>query len=105
MQVTIQSVPDLGLVVRSVRRTSKIRLDDLAATAGVSKQFASDVEHGKPTVQLGLVLKLLSELGVPLKLDIPEEADKEMTSQRSKGVRPHAKRKNAAISQPKKQKV
>jgi transcriptional regulator with XRE-family HTH domain len=103
MQVTIQSVPDLGLVVRSVRRTSKIRLDDLAATAGVSKQFASDVEHGKPTVQLGLVLKLLSELGVPLTLDIPEDVEKEMANQRSKGVRPHAKRKNATISQLKKQ--
>ncbi len=105
MQVTIQSVPDLGLVVRAVRRTSKIRLDDLAATAGVSKQFASDVEHGKVTVQLGLVLKLLSELGVPLKLDIPEDADKEMANQRSKGVRPHARRKSATISQQKKQKA
>ena len=102
MQITIQSVPDLGLLVRSVRRTSKIRLDDLAATAGVSKQFASDVEHGKPTVQLGLVLKLLSELGVLLTLDIPEDAQKEMANQRSKGVRPHAKRKYATISQLKK---
>jgi transcriptional regulator with XRE-family HTH domain len=90
MQITIQSVPDLGLVVRSVRRTSKIRLDDLAATAGVSKQFASDVEHGKPTVQLGLVLKLLSELGVHLTLDIPKDVEKELANQRSKGVRPHA---------------
>lgn len=105
MQITIQSVPDLGLVVRSVRRTSKIRLDDLAATAGVSKQFASDVEHGKPTVQLGLVLKLLAELGVPLTLDIPEEADREMAHQRSKGVRPLAKRKGTTISQQKKQKA
>jgi len=33
----------------------------------VSKQFASDVEHGNPTVQLGLVLKMLAELGVPLR--------------------------------------
>jgi transcriptional regulator with XRE-family HTH domain len=105
MQVTIQSVPDLGLVVRSVRRASKIRLDDLAATAGVSKQFASDVEHGKPTVQLGLVLKLLSELGVPLKLGVPEDAETEMANQRMKGVRPHAKRRNAAISRQKKQKA
>ena len=105
MQVTIQSVPDLGLVVRSVRRTSRIRLDDLAATAGVSKQFASDVEHGKPTIRLGLVLKLLSELGVPLTLDIPENVEKEMANQRSKGVRPHAKRKNTTTSRQKQQKA
>jgi transcriptional regulator with XRE-family HTH domain len=104
MQITIQSVPDLGLVVRSVRRTSKIRLDDLAATAGVSKQFASDVEHGKPTVQLGLVFKLLSELGVPLTLDIPENVAKELAHQRSKGVRPQTKRKNTTTRPKKKQK-
>jgi len=105
MQVTIQSVPDLGLVVRSVRRASKVRLDDLAATAGVSKQFASDVERGKPTVQLGLVLKLLSELGLPLKLDVPQDAETEMANQRVKGVRPYAQRRNATSSQQKKQKA
>lgn len=54
------------------------RLDDLVGTARVSKQFASDVEHGKPTVQLGLVFKLLSELGVPVMLDIPKKAEQEL---------------------------
>ena len=86
MQIIIRSVGDLGLVVRSVRRSSKVRLDDLAATAGVSKQFVSDVEHGKPTVQLGLVLKMLAELGVPLKLDIPRDAERELDALRVKAV-------------------
>jgi len=99
MQITIHSVADLALVVRSVRRTSKVRLDDLAAISGVSKQFASDVEHGKPTVRLGLVLKMLSELGVPLKLDIPRAAERELAAQRIKGVRPHRKRTSAVTSQ------
>jgi len=84
MQVTINSVADLGLTLRSVRRASKVRLDDLAATACVSKQFVSDVEHGKPTVQFGLILKLLSELGIPMKLDIPAEAQTELAAQRAK---------------------
>jgi transcriptional regulator with XRE-family HTH domain len=96
MQVTIHSVDDLGLVVRAVRRNSKVRLDDLAATAGVSKQFASDVEHGKPTVQLGLVLKILAELGVPLTLDIPQDAEQELGELRLKGgVQTHKKRARA----------
>jgi transcriptional regulator with XRE-family HTH domain len=96
MQIIIRSVEDLGLVVRSVRRSSKVRLDDLAATAGVSKQFASDVEHGKPTVQLGLVLKMLAELGVPLKLDIPQDAERELNVLRLKGgVRTPSKRSRA----------
>jgi transcriptional regulator with XRE-family HTH domain len=85
MRITIYSPADLGQVVRTVRRHSKVRLDDLAATAGVSKQFTSDVEHGKPTVQLGLVLKLLSELGVSFELDIPEEAARVLATLRAGG--------------------
>src|ERR1700738_1485741 len=99
MQIIMRSVGDLGLVVRSVRRSSKVRLDDLAATAGVSKQFASDVEHGKPTVQLGLVLRMLSELRVPLKTDIPKDAERELAAQRIKGVRPSKRRKSAGATQ------
>lgn len=93
MRITIHSPADLGLAVRAARRTDKVRLDDLAATTGVSKQFASDVEHGKPTVQLGLVLRLLSELGVPLELRIPEEAAQELAALRERGgLRPKRKR-------------
>jgi transcriptional regulator with XRE-family HTH domain len=83
MHITIHSPADLGQVIRTVRRHSKVRLDDLAATAGVSKQFTSDVEHGKPTVQLGRVLKLLSELGVSFELDIPEEAARALATLRT----------------------
>lgn len=74
MRISIKSSGDLGLAIRAVRRSTHVRIDDLAATAGVSKQFTSDVEHGKPTIQFGLVLKLLAELGVPLEVDVPEEA-------------------------------
>jgi transcriptional regulator with XRE-family HTH domain len=34
-------------VLRAVRKSSGIRIDDLAGMVGVSKQFASDVENGK----------------------------------------------------------
>jgi transcriptional regulator with XRE-family HTH domain len=61
MRIPIQSAASLGAAIRAVRRSSRVRIDDLAATAGVSKQFTQDVEHGKPTVQFGRVLKLLAE--------------------------------------------
>jgi transcriptional regulator with XRE-family HTH domain len=96
MQIAIHSVADLGLAVRAVRRASDVRLDDFAATARVSKQFASDVERGKPGVQLGLVLKLLSELGIPITLDIPNSAEPELAALRRKGVRPPRARTAAA---------
>ena len=82
MKMSVPSAAELGLLIRSVRRASGVRIDDLAATAGTSKQFVQDVEHGKPSVQLGLVLKLLAELGMPLTTDIPEAAGRELTEVR-----------------------
>lgn len=63
-----------------------MRLDDLADMAGVSKQFVSDVEYGKPTAQLGLALKLLSEVGLPLTLEIPDTAEPVLQTLRAKGA-------------------
>lgn len=100
MQITINSVADLGLALRAARRSSKVRLDDFAATSGVSKQFASDVEYGKPTVQLGLVFKLLAELGIPVMLDIPEEAASELASLRLKGGLRPPKRRSSVTAKP-----
>ena len=85
MRIAITSTDALGQVIRTVRKHSHIRLDDLAATAGVSKQFTSDVEHGKPTMQLGLVFKLLAELGIVLELDIPEDAARTLAGRHTSG--------------------
>ena len=93
MKLVIKTAADLGLAIRAVRRGSGVRLDDLAGTAGLSKQFVADVEHGKETVQLGLVLKALAELGLPLTLTIPDEAHDELLALRRKGLSPLAKRK------------
>ncbi|HKT72279.1 MAG TPA: hypothetical protein VJQ47_05270 [Steroidobacteraceae bacterium] len=49
----------------------------------MSKQFTQDVEHGKPTVQFGRVLKLLAELGIPLELNIPDEAARALATLRT----------------------
>lgn len=71
MQLPVTSSRDLGQIVRAVRKEAGVRLDDLAAIVGVSKQFTSDVEHGKPTVQLERVLRLLAELGIELSVEVP----------------------------------
>lgn len=98
MRIPIQSAVDLGLAVRAVRRHSRVRIDDLAATAGVSKQFTQDVEHGKPTVQFGRVLKVLAELGIPLELDIPDEAARALATLRTGlGARAVDQRQTASV--------
>lgn len=78
MKIPIHSVAELGRALRAVRRSSGVRIDDMAATAGVSKQFASDVEHGKPTVQFDRVIKLLREMGISVSIDIPSDAQDEL---------------------------
>lgn len=92
MQIPIHSAQDLGLALRAVRRSQKVRLEDMAALTGVSKQFASDVELGKDTVRLGLVLKVLAEMGLRVSVDIPEQSAPELALLQAKFVgRPHKK--------------
>jgi y4mF family transcriptional regulator len=75
MQFPITSTDDLGLAIRAVRKATHVRQDDLAGTLGFSTRFASEVEHGKPTAQLGKVLQLLHALGITLTLDLPDDAE------------------------------
>lgn len=74
MKLPLFSVADAGLAVRALRRQGGIRIDDFALTAQVSKQFMTDLENGKPTVQMGRVLALLGKLGVKVTLELPEAA-------------------------------
>ena len=93
MKHPIESAADLGLVIRAVRKSTNVRQDDLAGAVRVSRQFTHDVEHGKPTVQLGRVLLLLKELGIALNVEIPDEASRTLATLQPS--RPRARR-NAA---------
>ena len=74
MQHRIPTPAALAEAIRAVRKASGVRQDDLAAQVGVSRQFAVDLESGKPTVQLGLVMRVLEELGMQLSVELPDEA-------------------------------
>ena len=88
MLITVSSPQQLGLLVRATRKTQKPRMDDLAGSAGVGPVFVREVERGKETVQLGRVLHLLSELGIELKADIPDDAVDAFEHLRLVGVKP-----------------
>lgn len=96
MLIPFKTPQELGLLMRATRRTQKVRLDDVAGSAGVGHVFAREVEHGKETAQLGLVLKLLAELGIELKADLPIEAMAEWERLRTVGLRPIKRRKSVA---------
>ncbi len=74
MRVPVHSVHDVGMAVRVVRKSSGVRQDDAAGSAGVSHVFLRDLEHGKQTVQFGRVLQVLDELGIRMELEIPDDA-------------------------------
>jgi transcriptional regulator with XRE-family HTH domain len=83
MKHPITSVADLGALVRATRKSTGVRLDDLASTSSLSKQFVNDVELGKPGAQLGKVLQMLQELGIQLYADVPDAVDGNLAHARS----------------------
>jgi HTH-type transcriptional regulator/antitoxin HipB len=58
----------LGGFVCDLRRGLKIRQADLALRAGVSRQWIVALEQGKPTLEVGLVLRTLETLGLDVTL-------------------------------------
>ncbi|WP_127500024.1 helix-turn-helix domain-containing protein [Actinoplanes solisilvae] len=64
---------DLGRYLRDRRRAAAMTQAQLATRAGVSRRWVTGLEAGKPTAEVGLVLKVVSALG--LVLDVrPEPA-------------------------------
>lgn len=62
----IRSVRDLGALVRDRRRHHHLSQAELAARIGASRKWVVDFEQGKPTAEVGLVLKTLAALGIAL---------------------------------------
>ena len=65
----IRTPLDLGLAVRDRRRKLKLSQTELARKAGVGRQWIVAIEHGKSRAELGLVLRTLSALDLPLTID------------------------------------
>ena len=95
MLVSITSPQQLGLLIRATRNTQKIRMDDVAGSAGVGPVFVREVERGKDTVQLGRVMKLLAELGIELKADVPDEVAPAFAHLKLVGVKPLTPRRSS----------
>ena len=62
----VQSSRDLGAAVRAKRRELRLGQTDLAARAGVSRQWVVALEGGKPGAEVGLVLRTLKALDLPV---------------------------------------
>ena len=61
----------IGQIVRTTRTSTGLRQEQLAGAAGVGLRFIVDLEAGKPTVRLGLVLQVLEALGCEIRISPP----------------------------------
>ncbi len=62
----------LGCIVRDTRRALGLTQPDLALSAGVGVRFLVDIEKGKPTAQIGKVMRVLTALGIEIELSVPD---------------------------------
>jgi HTH-type transcriptional regulator/antitoxin HipB len=58
---------EIGALIRERRSHMNLSQHELAGKVGVSRAWIIALEKGKPSVQLGLVLQTLRELGIPLR--------------------------------------
>lgn len=66
------SVHDFASIVRGRRHELGLTQAALADRAGVSRKWVHELEGGKPTAELGLVVRTLQALG--LELDVRDPA-------------------------------
>jgi len=59
---------DIGAAIRDRRQALQLDQKALAERIGVSRQWVTQVERGKANAQLGLVLRALEALGIPLSI-------------------------------------
>ena len=62
----ISTTAELGRLVRQSRKAAGVLQVDAAGMSGVGVRFLSELERGKPTVELGKVLQVLQRLGLEI---------------------------------------
>ena len=60
----LRTTKELGALVRETRMAQGISQEQLAGVANTGVRFVSDLENGKPTVQLEKVINVLEALGL-----------------------------------------
>jgi len=66
--ISISTAQTLGATLRAARKRMGLTQPELALAAGVGVRFIVELESGKPTVRLELVLRVIDALGGSLTL-------------------------------------
>jgi HTH-type transcriptional regulator / antitoxin HipB len=66
--LTLRSIHDLAAAIRGRRTDLGMSQAELAKRTGVSRKWIYEFEAGKPTAELGLLLRVLDALGLGIEL-------------------------------------
>jgi HTH-type transcriptional regulator / antitoxin HipB len=66
MATEVRKPEDLARLIRAQRKKQKLTQSELAGASGTGLRFIVDAEKGKPTLQLGKLLRVLHMLGLSL---------------------------------------
>lgn len=72
----IRTSTELGARLREQRRALGLSQAALAERLGTSRQWIVDLEHGKPRLELGLVLRAVAALDLDVRIDEPRSASR-----------------------------
>lgn len=64
----LRSTREVGMAIRRMRLKAGLSQEALAETAGVSRRWLLNLENGKPTAELSLVLDCLNALEAGLQI-------------------------------------
>lgn len=70
---------DLARTVKSYRKAAGLSREKLAELAGVGKTVVFDIEHGKQTIRLDTLRKVLKTLNLRIELKGPDLGGKDDT--------------------------
>ena len=65
------TVKEIGAIIKYHRKMSGLSRVACAQLAGIGKTAIYDIEHGKATVQLDTLMKLISVLNIKMRFDSP----------------------------------
>jgi len=81
-----RNTTEIGKIIRTARLHRKQSQADLAQLLGTTQAWISEVEKGKDTAQIGLVLRVLAQLNIRLRADEPLQDTKTAKRPREKHV-------------------
>ncbi len=67
--MTVKKVEEIGKLIRDERKKNSLKQAECAELCGVGVRFFSELENGKPTLEVDKVLRVLAIMGFEIKME------------------------------------